>query len=778
MALCASTALACIQPAFAQDADGAAQASNSNEIIVTANKREQNLNDVGLSITAFSGDTLEDNRVASLEDLSSAVPGLVFATSTANTPILTIRGVGFNESTLAVYPAVSAYVDQAPLPFPVMASHAVFDLERVEVLKGPQGTLFGQNSTGGAINFIANKPTKDFEAGATLGYGNFDQMEASGYMSGPLTSTLGARLAVKALKSDDWQQSASRPGDTNGGSEYYAGRLILDFEPSDTARFSLNLNAWQDKSDPQAQQHIAVRSKNTTGLNHLVIIAQPFTEETARAADWSTSARPKGNSKQWQASLRSDVDLSDDIALTSLTNFVHYTRNNVNDADGLPIILGDLQQIRGKIETFTQELRIANDASNSLRWLVGANYERSKASEFQQFKFDNLTSSRPATLFIDNIEAVLNQKIDSVALFGNLEYDVSDQLTLKASARYTDTKNDSNNCMFDAGDGKVAQLFNILGGIFGGGTPFTPLVAGGGCIALNSQGVPGDLFESKLSENNVSWRVGADFKASDDVLLYALVSRGYKAGSFPSLPAASDQAQLQPVTQESITSYEAGLKATLLDGRAQFNSSVFYYDYKDKQVRGKRDVPPFGALDALINVDKSRLFGAEMDARIEPIPGLTFNGSVTYLDSKITQEVNFNVLGVLSDFSGAALPYTPKWSYSLGVDARGPVGGGEVFFGATYHGQSSQDSNIGSADIVIPAGPFNGSLVTNPFLIESYATLDMRAGFETDVWKFSLWGKNVTDQYYYSAVTSGSDTFSRFAGKPATYGVTASVKIR
>ena len=771
VSLLAGIATVIASPAAAQESPSG-QSMGANEIVVTANKREQNLNDVGLTISAISGDALKEQRITTMEDLSSAVPGLVYAASTANTPILTIRGVGFNESSLAVYPAVSVYLDEAPLPFPVMGMHTSFDVQRVEVLKGPQGTLFGQNSTGGAINFVANKPTDTLEAGFDLGYGRFDRIEGNGYISGPISDTLKARLAFTAVHSDDWQYSQSRPDDTNGSEEYYAGRMILDFEPSDTVRFSLNLNAWQDRSDPQAQQHIAIRAKTPTAPNAAVIFAQPFTEEKSRVADWSTSAEPSSNRKQYQAALRGDFDLSDDITLTSLTNYVRFKENDTVDADGLPIALGDLWEIKGDIKTFTQELRVSNSPSNSFRWLIGGNYEKTKASEFQSFKFDQLTSSNPNSLFIDHVFGLLKQDIENIAVFGNIEFDLSEQLTLKAGARYTDSTNDSSNCMFDVGDGKMAQLFNILGGAFGGGTPFDPVQPGGGCTALNFDGVPGDAFESKLSEDNLSWRVGMDFKATEDVLLYANVSKGYKSGSFPSLPAAATWNQLLPVTQESVLAYEAGFKASALDRRAQINGAVFYYDYKDKQVRGKLDDLVFKALDALINVDKSRLMGAELDVRVEPVDGLTFTGAVTYLDSKIKKEVNFNVLGVLDDFSGEPLPYTPKWAYSIGAEYRYPVGSGDVYVGATFHGQSKQDSNLAANRLTIPPGQFNASLVDKPFEIESYSLLDLRAGYRGENWRVGVWGKNVTNEYYYTSVISGSDTFSRFAGKPATYGIT------
>ncbi|MBR9913127.1 MAG: TonB-dependent receptor plug domain-containing protein, partial [Gammaproteobacteria bacterium] len=217
------------------------------EVIVTANKRSENINDVGLSISAISGNKIKENKLTSLEDIATVVPGLVFSPSTTNTPIFTLRGVGFNESSLGVYPATSLYIDEAPLPFPVMASHAAFDLERAEVLKGPQGILFGQNSTAGAINFIAAKPTDTFAAGGDISYGRFNKKEVNAYVSGPLTDTLLGRIAVTGVKADEWQKSYTR-NDENGKEDYFAARLLLHYEPSDSVRVALNVNGWSDES--------------------------------------------------------------------------------------------------------------------------------------------------------------------------------------------------------------------------------------------------------------------------------------------------------------------------------------------------------------------------------------------------------------------------------------------------------------------------------------------------------------------------------------------------
>lgn len=199
------------------------------EIVVTANKRSERLNKVGLTVTAISGQDLAERRITTLSNIAAVVPGLAFAQSNGNTPILTLRGVGFNSDALGSYPAVAVYSDQIPLPFPVLASHAAYDLERIEVLKGPQGTLFGENSTGGAINFIAAKPTPTAEAGGDISYGRFNDVQGNAYLSGPISDTLRARIAGNFDNADGWQISNSRPYDRNGKISYGAGRLILDW---------------------------------------------------------------------------------------------------------------------------------------------------------------------------------------------------------------------------------------------------------------------------------------------------------------------------------------------------------------------------------------------------------------------------------------------------------------------------------------------------------------------------------------------------------------------
>src|SRR4029453_14123084 len=224
------------------------------EIVVTAQKREQSINDVGMSITAVSGESLQARGIDSAADLVQVVPGFSYSQTQFDMPVYTLRGVGYYESSLAANPAVSVYVDEVPLPYPAMVRGALLDLQRVEVLMGPQGTLFGQNATGGAINYIANKPTSTFAAGGTAEYRRFDTMSLEGYVSGPLTDTIGARLALSSVQSDGWQQGLQR-GDELGSTDEVVARLLVDFNPTDTLAIRFNANGWRDRSDSQAPQH-------------------------------------------------------------------------------------------------------------------------------------------------------------------------------------------------------------------------------------------------------------------------------------------------------------------------------------------------------------------------------------------------------------------------------------------------------------------------------------------------------------------------------------------
>jgi iron complex outermembrane recepter protein len=341
-------------PALAQSPPEAAQ---GQDIVVTAQKREQSLNSVGMSITAVTGDQLIKQGITDTADLVKIVPGFNFTQSAYSTPVYTIRGVGFQETSLGVSPAVSVYVDEIPLPFPAETVAAGLDLERVEVLKGPQGTVYGENSTGGAVNYIAAKPTARPEAGFDLSYGRFNTADLQGFVSGPITDTLRARLAVRALEGGDYQKSYTSSA-TLGKRDQLDARLLLDWRPVERLKMSLNLNGWRDRSDTPAPQLLGITPSNASAVIDPAITGYPIAPHNDRAAGWDVDQSLRRDNRFYQGSLRGDYDVGGDVTLTSISAYQHYRRYQPQENDGTPY-RNSFVLATGHIGTFFQELRVS-----------------------------------------------------------------------------------------------------------------------------------------------------------------------------------------------------------------------------------------------------------------------------------------------------------------------------------------------------------------------------------------------------------------------------------
>jgi outer membrane receptor protein involved in Fe transport len=499
----------------------------------------------------------------------------------------------------------------------------------------------------------------------------------------------------------------------------------------------------------------------------------------ARAADWSINTRnnttpPTGDRKLFQASLRMDYEISESLTMTSLTTYNRLSQNPVTDLDGSSAEFADNPQDIGKMKTFNQELRLSNfnEAGTKLSWLIGANYDKMDVAEDQWITYaDNSLSSAP-NLFINVSGIDSTADIENYAFFGNAEYDVTDKMTLRAGARYTKSKNLTEICGYSPGDGRVATLFTIIGEIFTGiRVPLTQE----DCYTLNDDFLPGTPFVYDLTEDNVSWKTGLDYHVNDDTLVYLNVSRGYKTGSFPAITAAL-QSALIPATQESVTSYELGAKATLMDGAMQVNAALFYQDYKDKQIQGTLNDPAFGLLQQLQNVPKSRISGAEIDLMYVPTQGLTISASASYIDTKVTEFEGGDFLGFQQDFAGDKLPFAPKWTFVLDADYRIPVGnaGNEVFFGATLNHRTEADAYIGASRIPLPPRTDIRTLSTHPFVIDGYTLVDLRFGYDMPEKgiRVTAWAKNVFNEFYATNLVSNNDVIMRLTGQPVSYGIT------
>ena len=727
------------------------------EIIVTARKREERLSDVPISVVTASAETLQSAGVMAAADLGAIVPGFTASTSVFGPPVFSLRGVNFNSFQASAPPTVSSYIDEAAIPYPVMGQALFLDVERVEVLKGPQGTLFGQNATGGSINVIAAKPTSSLEAGFRIDVNHWGETTADAFVSGPSSDTLLARVAAQTTQFGGWQRGYYLNSQKNGSQNRAAGRLLLDWTPTDRLTVGINLNASYDRSEVQQAQAFLFQPVNPAAPTAGPLLAYNNNRPNdARDADFDLGFDSRADSHTYQAVLRADYELNDTLTLTTITNFIDTRFRSPQDADGTAVVMQP-GLTKADIESINQEVRMSGDLSSvGIDFVIGLSYSDDDITEGVFSEYVGYTGF-PANSTTE-WQYDLTQR--AMAVFGSVDYEVVDGLTLTAGARYTDTKQSIYGCTFDRGGGGIAGTAGFLAGFFNPSA--TPAYVPGGCITIDDSGANPTylpIFADKVQkEDNIAWRGAINYQPSDDVTLYASVGRGYKAGTFPVIVNLFDSA-IFPVRQEELTSYEAGLKLTLADGRIQFNAAAFHYDYKDKQVFSF--LPVFGGLvttATLINIPESTVDGFEFDFTAEPIDGLRINGGVTYVDTAVGNFVGFDFAGAPLDFTGGEFNYAPPISANFNVDYSFPLSQGiDGFIGGSMSYRDRTFADLGE----------------NPdFFMPSYTLLGARIGFETDSgWNVAVYARNLTDEYYWSSVASYGDGAARFTGDPQTFGL-------
>lgn len=817
------------------------------EIIVTAQKREQSINSVGMTIQAATADTLSKRGVKDVSDLVKIVPGFTSTESLYGTPVYTLRGIGLYDTAFAGSPSVAIYTDQVPRNVSVMAGALDLDLERVEVLKGPQGTLFGQSATGGAINYITAKPTRQFEAGTDLSVERFGKFVGSGFVSGPLTDTLSARLAVGATQGGAWQYSISRPSDKNGAVRRQNARLTLHWEPSDRLRLDLSATGSRDRSDGLVYQYtgsrfniysnsaLATANANPATVNPYArinnvlydtytnpsspgydstfltrqdtlvrrmngaippppnvpdlaegarfILSEPLAK-SARQADWTPGFSRHNHNNYYQFIANNSFDLTDAISVTSISALAKQTLDYTTDLDATPAHALD-QVNAGSVRSFNQEIRLAGKA-DAINWMVGANYDNVRSTQVDTFRADQYSGSNPLGIYLAYAQVDFTSKAKTYAGYGNAEINLGSGFSVQAGVRYTKNKLRATNCYVDPGLEPVqgaAATFAILSDVLRGLPNGTTRISANECLALGDGTAGTTLFAPTiqplplaLNQDNWSFRVGLNYKLLSGGLLYATISQGYKSGIFTAIGASTTD-QYDPATQEKVIAYEAGAKIPLFDRAVQFNLSSFYYDYSNKQVRARFQDVVFGLLEKLVNVPKSYIWGVEAELTARPIAGLVIGASGTYLKSKVSKEFSttadgsaiFNTAGFTGDFKGTRLPFTPTFSGSADLQYEWRLGELMPFVGASITYQSGTNATF-----------HNAVLRADEFHIPGYETVDARLGIasSSNRWRISLFGRNILNKYYVTAKSVGLDTNFQTAGRPATYGISLTLRTR
>ncbi len=744
----------------------AADASATPDIIVTAQKRSESISKVPMSITALTGDALAEKGVRDVTDLAKVVPGLSYVDSGNSTPVFSLRGVGFFDTALGARPAVTTYIDEVPLPFAAMALGADLDLTRVEVLKGPQGTLFGQNSTGGAINFVSAAPTDTFHAGIAGTFGRFLDSDNQGYVSGPLTSTISFRAAGRYERAEGWQYSLSRD-DRHGAKDFLQGRLSVDWRPTDEIKVALSYNGFQDHGDTQAQQRIAFLPQSASRVG-LLVGTPNFTPPPPddRAADWDQGSDFKRHNSFNQIAARVDARLTESINLVSLSSYAHYKEDQLTDLDGTPYPANSLLG-QGYLSSFSQELRL-NGTYGALTWILGGSYAHDRTHQDDIFSFPDSTSAfaAGATTPLGSVGELADQRIDTKAVFGNVTVQATSKLGAEAGIRYTKADLSYSGCTQDYNGTSNAGFTIVLNNLRKqAGLAPVALIPAGTCVTSDSTLTPG-LVTGTLDEGNVSWRVGLNYRPDSRTMFYANISKGYKAGSIPVISSTS-AVGIQPVKQESVLAYEIGFKSRLLGNLVDWTGAAFYYLYDNKQLLGRVVATPlvFGPQSALVNVPKSDVLGGETQVTLRPLRGLALTGGATYLKTRVKGDfINYTILAVQTNFNGESFPYTPSFQAVGDASYRFDLASGlkaEIGGGANY--RSSTEAGFGGDPLLY---------------IRAYTLIDLRAAVlaADEHWKVGLFVRNLTNVYYWTNVARTGDSVRRLTGQPQTYGLAYSLK--
>jgi len=576
------------------------------DIVVTAQKREQRFNDVGVTVNVLTGSDIARAGIKSLVDVASQTPNLQMKNVVGNgITNVTIRGIGLNDYAVNNNPAAGVYVDNVYLVSPAMLTFGLFDVDRIEVLKGPQGDLYGRNTTAGAVNVISRRPSAANDVEMSAGYGSYESWHFDGAVGGALSSTLNGRLAVQTVQQDSGWQTNYVTGKRVGKINRNNGRLQLDWKP--TENLSVLFSGHLGYEDSQGVLY--------KGDNLFTTIDDQYANQPRVAG---AGIDPRLTQKSTGAAVSIDWSLAHSLTLSSVTAYEHFTRLNISDIDGT--VLKQLDETEdGRIEQFSQEARL-NYAGNGLNLIAGAFYSRDNVKERDTFDAPDLLPALGLPGF-DQIGNMFRQRTETYAGFLHGEWGFAPKLTLIGGLRYTHERK-----IFDQ-----ATTFLIAGS---SETDIFPAV------------------RDEYSTSKVSGKVGLNFKPTDRTLVYASISRGFKSGGFQG-QLTFDPTGLIPFRDEKLTAYELGFKSRPFSN-LQVNAAIFDYEYHDAQFYGPLFDSPVGIIFGITNVGDARVRGAEADLWWRPVAGFDVRAGVGTIDTKIVKSI---VAGVTT---GSRLPDAPE----------------------------------------------------------------------------------------------------------------------
>ncbi len=683
------------------------------DIVVTAEKREQNLQDIPISIAAFNTAMLETKGITGIGDLNGAIPNVQFTPfpNAATNVRIFIRGIGNVNDQITQDPSVAVYVDGVYSARIQGQATEVAELERVEVLRGPQGSLYGRNATGGAINFISKAPSFDALTGSQrVTVGNYDMFEARTFVNAPITDNFAAQLSYLHSRRDGFVDNLGTGSRRFGDRRRDAYRAALRWQPID----GLDIRYSYDRSDVS----------DTAPYTLTTVPFYPgMADRPTQSSPYVRDLEPNDITSQGHT-LTISYDVSDALQIKSLTGYrkldAQYNQNAAPGAFG-PFPANRNQFFQHQ-DQFSQELQLIGKAlDGQIQYVGGLYYLTESADNYdtaRQFNFNFVT---PGLNFIER---------DVTAK--NIAYAAYGQLTYSPDA-------------FDR------RLHVTLGGRFSHdrrrGSFQRSVTPEGGSEVVGPYG------EGRLTKSDFSPNATIAFDVNRDVNLYAKVVSGYKTGGF-NVNASTLQQFTKGFGPENVMSYEAGIKSEWLNRTLRFNLAVFHMDYKDIQVGVPDAANP--SIGDIINAGKARIDGFEMDITAHPTRGLTFTASYGYLDAKFKEVINNAGVNIAADFP---FVQAPKHTLSTAIDYVFPTTAiGKFSANVSYAFVDKQFSQSGDARYVIP----------DYGLLDARLTLAEIPVLNSGL-KVSLWGKNLTDKEYYITHFNSFVPGAQF-GTPRTYG--------
>lgn len=744
------SALAIASPAYAQESDEQAEAEEAREssradIIVTAQFREQRLQDTPIAITAISGEDIENKGLNSIADIAATAPNVTITQSSSayGGAAIYIRGIGQYDSNFALEPGVGVYIDDVYHGTQVGSLFDLLDLERVEILRGPQGTLAGKNSIGGSVKLFSRKPKGTNDGYLQATYGSYDRIEVRGAFDLGLSDNLFARISGFSKRRDGHVKlldfACDQPGQilptdtfptqvtgsdcqtgTLGGIKSWGVRGALRFLPTDTVEINIAGSIIRDDSEAAGVEQAGTADTR-------FIPTRDYINYSTYVSENGWIIKPVATSAIETISGSFDWDISDNLHLTTITAYENLKSQWSIDGDGGP--LGTAQTFNSSpYHQFTQEVRLGGEIGEGVaEWTIGGFYFRSKGNVAAR------VYSFPALNFIQDDPVTSTSK----SVFAHVVIHPTEDFGIIGGIRYTDDKKDYTFSRLDPDTGLPAAIVGSLDGV-------TETYAG----------------------DSIDYRFGLNYRFSDAFMAYANFSTGYKGGGINPRPFIPSQ--VVPFASERVNAYEFGVKSDLADGLVRLNAAIFLSKYKDiilidaNGFPGAPGDPGYFFLSAApFNAGDADIKGFEVEANVEPTKGLTISGSLSYLDFEYTRlDSNASDSGITTAF---VPPFTPKWKWSTRIAYEIPLSNGATLTPQVY---------IDHTDSVF-TDPVNAA--TNFLASRTIANANITFNSASDDWSAVVGVTNIGNKKYFSNafdITTVNGNNTKVVARPREFFVT------